>query len=341
MAEPTSAYTYDQLITLVAAEAGCSYHGSTGQEEAMVPVTDRNSLLKIKGIVDRGIKLFQDLPPQGEGWYWRNKLMSVLMVPAQADPSTYVLDQDFGGEPASQIYYAADSSHSAKIDWVHENVIRQARADTTTTGYPRMAAIVPSSANTERRWELLVDPEPSAADTLLFRYMAHYDSRRIEGGTATGGGATTLIDTTLASVGSFANAYFSSWVITILSGTGKGQTATVTSWVKSTSTFTFTALSGGSTPDTTTVYMVQPASNYHPAGPSFDTAIFHACYAQLEMEMPHISNGWQDRFFGLSLPAAYVINAQQKGRLRKLGIMSNGPKFQPERNWNEIDTSSI
>ena len=341
MAEPTSAYTYDQLVTLVAREAGCSYHGSTGQEEAMPPVTDRNSMILIRGIVDRGIKLFQDLPPKGEGWFWRNKLMSVTMVPDQADPSTYVLDQDFSGRSAGPIYYTADSSHSAKIDWVHESVIRNKRADVTTSGYPRLAAIIPSSANTERRWELLVDPEPSAADVLMFRYVARYDSRQIEGGTATGGGATTLIDTTLATAGSFANDYFNTWVITILSGTGKGETATVTDWVKATSTFTFTALSGGSTPDTTSVYMIQPASNYHPAGVDFDTAILHACYAQLEMEQPHVSNGWQDRFFSLSLPAAYAIDAQQKGRLRRLGKMSNGPRFHPERNWNEIDTSSI
>ena len=336
MAEPSSAYTYDQLITLIAREAGCAYHGTTGQKIAMPPVTNNHDLVLMRGIVDRGIKLFQDLPPEPEGWLWRNKLMSVTMVPGQADPSTYVLDQDFDGTPASKIYYQADTNHSNEIRWVHESVIRSQRAVVTVTAYPLRAAIIPSSAGTERRWELLVDPEPPAADVLQFRYIAHYDNRQIEGGTATGGTAATLIDTTLATINSFADDYFNGWVITVLEGTGVGETATVTDWTKSSSTFDFTALSGGSTPDTTTVYMVQPASNYHPAGAAFDTAILHACYAQLEMEQPRISNGWQERFFNLTLPAAHVKNNQQKGRLRRLGKMSNGPKFQPERTWNDI-----
>jgi len=341
MAEPTSAFTYDKLVTLVAKEAGCAYHGSSGQDEPMPPVTDRYNLHEIRGIVDRGIKLFQSLPPAAEGWLWRNKIMSVTLVPGQADPSTYVLDQDFSGIPASPIYYDADTNNAAPIRWVSEDLIRQRRSNTVTTTDPRIAAIIPSSANTERRWELLVDPQPSSADVLKFRYVAEYDSRQIEGGTATGGGATTLIDTSLATAGYFADDLFNTWILTVLSGTGKGETATITDWVQSTSTFTFTALSGGSTPDTTTVYMVQPASNYHPAGPAFDMAILHACLAQLEMEKSHVSNGWQERFYGLTLPAAHVINAQQKGRARRLGLMTNGPTFLPERTWNDIDTSTI
>lgn len=340
MAEVTSAYKYSDLMTLVSKEAGNAFYGSTGQEEPMVPVTNRHDFLLIKGIVDRGIKLFQDLPPT-EGWLWRNKIMTVTMVPDQTDPSTYVLDQDFDGTPASKPYYQYDTNHSATIEWVHESVIRDRRAINVTSGYPCLASIMPSSANTERRWELLVDPEPTAADVIKFRYTAQYNSRQIEGGTATGGTAVTLVDTSLASYGSYANDYFNDWVITILSGTGKGETATVTDWVKATSTFTFSALSGGSTPDTTTVYIVEPASNYHPAGAAFDTAVLHACYAQMEMEMPHIDNGWEQRFYNLTLPAAHQINAQQKGRARRLGRMSDGPPVRRERTWNDIDTSLI
>lgn len=186
---------------------------------------------------------------------------------------------------------------------------------------------------------MLLDPSPSAADVIEFNYISHFDQLLMEGGTATDGSATTLIDTSMAGYNYYADDYFNGWIVTILSGTGKGQTATVTDWVQATSTFTFTALSGAATPDTTSVYMVQPASNLHPAGASFDTAILHACYAQAEMEINALDADWIGKFYGAILPAAFETNKQQSGRSRRLGRMTNGPTEERERTWSDITFS--
>ena len=70
-------------------------------------------------------------------------------------------------------------------------------------------------------------------------------------GTATGGSGTTLVDSGIAD--SYADDFFNTYSIYIESGTGVGESATVTDYTGSSGTFTFTALSGGSTPDTTSV----------------------------------------------------------------------------------------
>ena len=76
-------------------------------------------------------------------------------------------------------------------------------------------------------------------------------------GTATGGTSTTLVDTGRNEVDDFFNGYD----IYIESGTGVGESATITNFVNSTGTFEFTALSGGSTPDTTSAYTIATSVN--------------------------------------------------------------------------------
>ena len=73
-----------------------------------------------------------------------------------------------------------------------------------------------------------------------------------ESGIATGGTATSLLDSTRSE----ANDHFNDWTLTVISGTGVDETATVTNYVGATGAFEFTALSGGSTPDTTSRYVV-------------------------------------------------------------------------------------
>ncbi len=73
-------------------------------------------------------------------------------------------------------------------------------------------------------------------------------------GTATSGGATTLVNSSIAS--SYADDFFTAYSIYITAGTGIGESATVTDYTGSSGTFTFAALSGGSTPDTTTKYTI-------------------------------------------------------------------------------------
>jgi len=73
-------------------------------------------------------------------------------------------------------------------------------------------------------------------------------------GTATAGAATSLTDSGLA--GDYANDYFNGYVLRITAGTGEDEYATVTDYVGASGQFLFTALSGGSTPDTTSEYRV-------------------------------------------------------------------------------------
>ena len=73
-------------------------------------------------------------------------------------------------------------------------------------------------------------------------------------GTATGGSATTLEDTDLD--GDYADDYYNGLILEVDGGTGIGETALVTDYAGTTAVFTFAALSGGSTPDTTTTYRI-------------------------------------------------------------------------------------
>ncbi len=72
--------------------------------------------------------------------------------------------------------------------------------------------------------------------------------------TATGGSATTLVDSDLAS--DYADDYYNGLILEVLGGTGAGETALVTDYTGASGTFIFTALSGGSTPDSTTEYFI-------------------------------------------------------------------------------------
>lgn len=74
------------------------------------------------------------------------------------------------------------------------------------------------------------------------------------GGVAESGTATTLVDGDRTE----ASDYFNGYTIRITGGTGAGEYATVTDYDQATGTFTFTALSGGSTPDSTSKYEVAP-----------------------------------------------------------------------------------
>ena len=77
--EPTSALSFEDLILRVAREAGISYHGSSGNERAMIPADDEHNLDLCKTIVNDGIRMFvADAPPKG--WRWMRRIMSVTLT---------------------------------------------------------------------------------------------------------------------------------------------------------------------------------------------------------------------------------------------------------------------
>lgn len=343
MAEPTSHLSFYDLILRVAERAGMAYYGSDGQGKALVPV-DKYNLDKLKRVVNDGFRLFQANAPSG-GWRWQRQVASVLFYPdgdgsdnIDSDPARYLLPQFFAGQTNGPITYTKDTNHSTSIKWVDPYIIDARRSVTVTTGYPQFATVrpyhnatIPALASS-RRWELLVDPEPVAADTVEFPYTVYFDNMDMETGVATAGAATTLTD----SARDEADDYFNTWVLTIVAGTGKGETATITDYASG--VFTFSALSGGSTPDTTSVYYVQPAANLHPAGVAMDHGVISACYAEAEKQIEQLNEGLVELFYKVDLPAAQKLDALTAPRT--LGNMyRRGDMTICERTWEDVTFS--
>jgi hypothetical protein len=172
---------------------------------------------------------------------------------------------------------------------------------------------------------LLVDPSPSEADAIEFPYTVHFDNMQLEAGEATGGSANTLVDSSRTEI----DDYFNGWILTIVSGTGIFETATITDYANG--TFTFGGLSGGSTPDSTSVYYVQPASNLHPAGFRFDQVLITACLYQAEQQIIEFDKGYGSKYAQKDLPMAWKTDARSAPRT--LGNYFPSPR---ERNWLDI-----
>ena len=188
---------------------------------------------------------------------------------------------------------------------------------------PFLAAVLPNS--TQRRWELIVDPEPTAEHTIVFPYKANFDKLTLVVGTATGGGTTTLTDTAL--IGLYANDHFNGQTIRIISGTGKTSYAVITDYVDATGVFTVadwlyqSGAAGGTDPAANCIYYVD-AGEVHPAGLQFDDAILSACRAQAEMEFSDVKRGFMEKYLSVDLPAAWAIDARSAPR--KLGTGHSG-----------------
>lgn len=245
-----------------------------------------------------------------------------------ADSARYLLDQDFG-RATGKITYKASSNRGHIISWTGEGEIRANREVTVITGYPRKAAIRPYGT---RRKELIVDPQPSSADTIIFPYSVGFDQLELEAGIATAGTSASLTCGALA--GEYNNDYFNDWILTIVHGTGVRETATITDYTGSSGKFDFTALSGGSTPDTTSVFYVEPASNKHPAGFEFDNVIISACKAQTEMQFKDIMEGFEEKFLNVDLPKAWELDARSAPPT--MGDIG-GQQIQ-ERIWSDVTT---
>jgi hypothetical protein len=270
---------------------------------------------------------------------------AITSVPTDAgDNAKYILPANFSGSADGVIQYAAASNRSTPIDWCDEAEIRTRRTPSIIGGPPRKAAIVPyqpvdETLSQTRLWALLVDPRPNSVDTVEFPYTLYFDSMKMESGIATAGSATSISDSARANVE--ADDYFNDWVITVINGTGVGETATVTNYTSSSGKFDFSAgLSGSTTPDTTTEYIVQPVNNLHPAGHQFDDSIEAACLARTEMESQdeHFDTFWTDYYRKKALPNAFKID--QRSAPRKLGPMLTDDQIRSRRHygrsWNDV-----
>ena len=263
------------------------------------------------------------------------------------DIHRYPLAENFGGSADGEISYAADTNHSTKIDWVDESFIRQRRATVVNTGYPLYAAIKPlepyaSGTGPKRRFEILFSPNPVANDTVLFPYSVYFDQVLFETGEATGGSGTTLVDSDLANL--YPDDYYNGWVLKIIDGIGKNSNAIVTDYEGSTGTFTvadwlhLNSVAGGTDPAANSAYVLQPASNLHPAGVQFDNGIKAACLAEAEEQVDELAGrGFINKFRSLDLLDAYKIDIRSAPRsLGSMNKTGRGRRVRPVRARNDV-----
>jgi hypothetical protein len=108
-----------------------------------------------------------------------------------------------------------------------------------------------------------------------------------------------------------ATGYFTGWRISIIAGTGRGQSAIVTEY---TDDGIFTIIGDGGTfttvPDTTSIYVVEPPNNLHPAGQKFDQAILSSCLAKAEQKFENIQAGHIQEYLQKDLPQAWKADAR-------------------------------
>ncbi len=260
------------------------------------------------------------------------------------DIHRYPLAENFGGEVNGEIHYASDTNHASIIYWRDEAYIRARRAITVITGYPQYAAIRPlefyaGGTGPKRRWELIVNPNPVAADVLEFPHTLFFDELQLIAGDASSvNGSTGLLDTALDNL--YPDDYFNGWAIKIISGTGKNSYALVDDYTGGTAQFdvldwlSISGAAGGTDPAANSVYVVTPPGNLHPAGLRFDEAIKAACLAQAEIEIEDVSAGFTQKYIQQALQKAYAIDTRSAPR--KLGSMNIGERHARERTWLDI-----
>ncbi len=262
----------------------------------------------------------------------------------EGDTARYPLPENFGGSADGPITYAADTNHSTMINWVDESYIRDRRSVTITIGYPLFAAIRPyepfaSGAGPSRRFEIIFVPRPLRADTLLFPYSLYSDKVRFETGSSSAGDTTSLTDSTIAAL--FPDDYFNGWTMKIISGTGKNSFAVVTDYTGSSGKFdvadwlSIDGSAGGTDPDGTSIYVMQPANNYHPAGQRFDDSVKAVCLAEAEKTVDDLAGrGFVQEWKTNGLGDAIKID--NRAAPRTLGSMNRVPGKWPyrERSFN-------
>jgi hypothetical protein len=162
-----------------------------------------------------------------------------------------------------------------------------------------------------------------------FPYPLVFNKLDIESGITTSvtAGSYILADSTREET----NDYFNGWKLSIIGGTGKGQSTVVTDYVAATGSFTFTVGTWFTvTPDTTSVYCVEPVNNLHPAGIKFDQVIKSACLAKAEQMYENIQAGHIEEYIQKDLPQARLADARST-MFTKIG------KRKPfERFWTEV-----
>jgi len=258
------------------------------------------------------------------------------LLAINGDGSRYTLPANFGGTVDGAIDFVKGSNIGSGIEWCDEAFIRSLRAGTVHSGHPQYAAILPYQPTSEtltstRLWEIMFYPRPSAIKTIAFPYTLSFDKMRMEMGVATNGAATAVSNSAIANI--YPDDTYVGWRVSIISGTGQGATGIITDYVGADGEF-FVAdwldVNGDAAPvnpAASSVYIVEPVANLHPAGHMFDDTIMAACKARAEMDEQdeHSDTFWTEAYHKKALPNAHKLD--KRSAPRKLGKMLNGPSM--------------
>lgn len=351
-AVPKMAETFDSLVLKVAERLGVADYRTDGTP--MLPVSDPFKLSKACEMVQRGVNMLIDASP-AEGWYFTRRAAEVLFYPdgdgddnIDSDAARYMMPIDFGGELKGDIRYKASTGNSVHIAWTDARVINDLRQSSVSSGLPTLAALVPyqptSTSGTGRRWELIVNPQPTATDTVVFDYILHFDGVLLYGGVADSASTTTIVDATFATTHN-ADDYFNNWYVEIIDNTGRGSYAQVTGFAAETGTFTVadwlspSGVANGTDPAADSKFVVKPAyPYYHPIGFAYDGVLDVACLAATEMfgRAEVTDDHFTALFYNRKVHEAYRINRRQIPR--RVGLMTRGRASTPVRNWDNVTT---
>ena len=246
----------------------------------------------------------------------------------EGDKSRYALPDNFG-RCIGKITYKKDSGRGCFGGWADESQLRVNKEVSETDSYPVYASI---RAYRDRKWEIVFDPSPSAADTVVIPYETGFNELQLMGGLATAAATTTLTDSAIINL--YSDDTFNEWNIYIIDYTGRGSYGIVTDYVGSTGVFTIAAgwlapdgVTVGITPAATSAYYLEPVGNKHPAGWQFDNVVLAACLAQAQLQIENMKGDYLNKFLNLDLVAARL----QDLRSAPLKLMSNVDRSDYER----------
>lgn len=107
MAEPTSAYSFTDLVAAVAREMGVAYYGG-GSGRALIPADDDFNLQLCKDLVNDAIKMFISDAPR-KGWRWMRRIMSVNTSNVRATGTADAADATSLTDATLETTYDSDS----------------------------------------------------------------------------------------------------------------------------------------------------------------------------------------------------------------------------------------
>jgi len=174
------------------------------------------------------------------------------------------------------------------------------------TGSVSGATLTPTAVTAPPHWDVWTESLAATSDV-------H--------GTAASGTSTSLTDSNIA--GTYTDDYFNGKVLKVTGGTGIYETATITDYDGTLGKFIFSALSGGSTPDATTVYSVYSIATGLPEGGANAGCL---CFGRIFLNSIINPNQWYSSRAGN--PRDWLVNQNDLGtpvssQTSKAGLVSS------------------